>query len=69
MRQYKVEAFIYYSKLTGDKEHILKASRADLQRTLDDYARRGRRLVSTDATRYGFAVYIYPYFETDQPEP
>ena len=65
MKQYKVEALIYYTKVTLDKEHIIKSSTADIQQKLDEYARRGWRLVSTNATDFGFAVYIYLYFEAD----
>jgi hypothetical protein len=65
MRQYKVEALVYYPKVTGDKEHVVKASRADIQEMLDDYARRGWRLISTNATDSGSAVYVYLYFEAD----
>ena len=65
MKQYKVEGLIYYSKLTLDMDHIVTSSTADIQRKLDDYARRGWRLVSTNATGFGFAVYIYLYFEGD----
>jgi hypothetical protein len=65
MKQYKVEALVYYTKVTLDKEHIAKSSTTDIQQKLDDYASRGWRLVSTNATDFGFAVYIYLYFETD----
>ncbi len=65
MKQYKLESLIYYSKLTLDKEHIAKASSGDIQEMLDDYAQRGWRLVSTDVTDFGFAVYFYLYFEKD----
>jgi hypothetical protein len=65
MKQYKVEAFAFHPKVTGDKEHVVKSSRADIQQTLDDYARRGWRLVSTNATDSGSAVYVYLYFEAD----
>ena len=65
MRQYKVEALVSYTKLTTDKEHLLKSSTVEIQQKLDDYARRGWRLVSTNATDFGFAVYFYLYFESD----
>lgn len=65
MKQYKVEALIYYTKITLDKEHIVKTSTTDIQRTLDEYASNGWRLVSTNATDFGFAVYFYLYFEKD----
>ncbi len=65
MKKYKLESLIYYSKLTLDKEHIVKASAEDIQKKLDEYAENGWRLVSTDATDFGFAVYFYLYFEKD----
>jgi len=63
MKQYKVENLIYYSKVTFDSEHITKKSAADIQAKLDEYAKDGWTLASTDATSFGFAVYIYLYFE------
>ncbi len=63
MKEYKVESLIYYTKITLDKEHILKDSTKDIQAKLDEMARDGWRLISTDATDFGFAVYFYLYFE------
>ena len=65
MRQYKVEALAFFPRVTGDKEHVVRTSQADIQQVLDDYARRGWRLVSTNATDSGSAVYVYLYFEAD----
>ncbi len=65
MKQYKLESLIYYSKVFAEKEHILEASSKDIQSKLDEFASAGWRLVSTDATDFGFAVYIYLYFEKD----
>lgn len=65
MKQYKVEALIYYTKITLDKEHIVKSSTADIQQKLDQYAQDGWSLVATNATDFGFAVYFYLYFEKD----
>lgn len=67
MKQYKVEGLIYYTKVTLDSEHIVKSSIEEIQQKLDEYARPGWRLVSTNATSFGFAVYIYLYFESDSP--
>jgi len=64
-KEYKLESLIYYSKLTLDKEHIVKSSTTDIQAKLDEHAADGWRLVSTDATDFGFAVYFYLYFERD----
>jgi len=63
MKAYKVETLIYYSKITLDSKHIAKSSKAEIQEKLDEYAKDGWRLASTDATSFGAAVYIYLYFE------
>ena len=60
---YKVETLIYYSKVTLDSKHIAKNSKKEIQEKLDEYASQGYKLVSTDATSFGMAVYIYLYFE------
>ncbi len=65
MKQYKVESLIYYTKITLDKEHIIKSSTTDIQQKLDEYAADGWRLISTNATDFGFAVYFYLYFEKE----
>jgi hypothetical protein len=46
-------------------ESIAKVSDAEIQEKLDEYARNGWRLVWTNATSFGAAVYIYLYFEKD----
>ena len=66
MTEYKVETLIYYSKLTLDSKHIAKNSKREIQEKLDAYAKEGYKLVSTDATSFGAAVYIYLYFERVQ---
>lgn len=63
MKDYKVESLIFYSKLTTDTKHIVKSSKKEIQEKLDDYAKDGYKLASTDATSFGSAVYIYLYFE------
>jgi hypothetical protein len=65
MKEYKVEALIYYSKISLDPKHIVKSSQAEIQEKLDEYAKNGYRLASTDATSFGAAVYIYLYFEKE----
>ena len=65
MKKYKVETLIFYSKLTLDKEHILKSSAPEIQAKLDDYASKDWRLVSTNMTDFGAAIYFYLYFEKD----
>ncbi len=65
MKEYKVESLIYYSKLTLDSKHISKSSKEEVQIKLDEYAKKGYRLVSTDATNFGTALYIYLYFEKE----
>ncbi len=65
MKDYKVESLIYYSKLTLDSEHISKKSKVEIQEKLDEYAKSGYTLVSTNSTSFGAAVYIYLYFERE----
>ena len=65
MKDYKVEALIYYSKLTLDSEHIIKKSKEEIQEKLDEYAINGYILTSTSSTNFGMAVYIYLFFEKD----
>lgn len=65
MKDYKVETLIYYSKFTLDKMHIAKDSKKDIQIKLDEYAAKGYKLASTNATNFGVAIYIYLYFEKD----
>ena len=66
MKEYKLESLVYYSKAFAKKEHIVENSTKDIQAKLDEYAQQGYRLVSTDATDFGFAVYFYLYFERDK---
>jgi hypothetical protein len=65
MKEYKVETLIYYSKFTFDSKHITKSSKKEIQEKLDEYAKKGYKLTSTDASNFGFALYIYLYFEKD----
>jgi hypothetical protein len=65
MKDYKVETLIYYSKLTFDFKHITKSSKKDIQNKLDEYVTKGYRLVSTDMSNFGSALYIYLYFEKE----
>lgn len=65
MKEYKVETLIYYSKITTDTKHIAKSSQKEIQEKLDEYANKGYKLTSTDATNFGLAVYIYLYFEKE----
>lgn len=62
-KQYKVESFIYYTKITLNPNHILENSTAEMQAKLDEYAADGWRLVDTSSTNFGSAVYIYLFFE------
>lgn len=65
MKDYKVETLIYYTKITLDSEHIAKKSKEEIQEKLNEYAKNGYRLASTSSTNFGFAVYIYLFFEKD----
>jgi len=66
MKEYKVESFILYSKLTLDSKHILKDSTKQIQAILDKYSLDGWMLASTDTTNFGAAVYYYLYFEKNK---
>lgn len=61
--EYKVETLIYYSKLSFDKMHIIKSSKKEIQETLDKYSANGYHLASTDMSNFGYALYVYLYFE------
>lgn len=63
MKEYKVETLIFYSKFTFDRNHLAKSSNQAIQDKLNEYAKNGWRLVSTDTTEFGMAMYIYLYFE------
>ena len=65
MKEYKVESFILYSKLTLDSKHILKDSTKQIQSILDTHSKDGWVLSSTDTTNFGAAIYYYLYFERD----
>ena len=65
MKEYKLESLIYYTKAFAKREHILESSSRDIQARLDEYAQKGYRLVSTDATDFGYAAYFYLYFERE----
>ena len=63
MKEYKVETLIFYSKLTFDRKLIAKSSNKEIQEKLNEYAKNGWHLVSTDAIEFGMAMYVYLYFE------
>ncbi len=65
MKDCKVEALIYYSKLTLDSEHIVKKSKEEIQQKLNEYTADGYRLASTTSTNFGSALYVYLFFEKD----
>jgi hypothetical protein len=65
MKEYKVETLIFYSKLTLDSKHIEKRSKLEIQEKLDEYSKKGYKLTSTNSTSFGFAIYIYLFFEKD----
>ena len=65
MKEYKVETLIYYSKFTIDKNHMARSSNKEIQEKLNEYANKGYKLTSTDATKFGWALYIYLYFEKE----
>jgi len=63
MKQYKVEARAYYSKVSLDKNHIVKSSQKEIGEIIEKYVSDGWQLASTDAASFGMALYIYLYFE------
>lgn len=66
MKKYKLETFIYYSKLTTNKFHIIESSTPEIQEKMDEYSRAGWQLASTNMETFGAALYIYLYFEKDR---
>lgn len=69
MKEYKVEALIYYPNLTLDSGLILRESKEGIQAKLDEYTSRGYTLTSTSSSNVGSALYsvvcIYLFFEKD----
>ncbi|TXB62939.1 DUF4177 domain-containing protein [Phaeodactylibacter luteus] len=65
-KEYHLESLLYFSKITFDREHILKASSQDIQQKLNEYAAEGWRLASTDVEDFGEGMYFYLYFERDK---
>ena len=65
MKEYKVEARTYYSKMTLNKNHITETSSVEIQSLMDQYVKDGWSLASTDACSFGLALYIYLYFERE----
>ncbi len=63
MKEYKVEPFLLYSKLTFDSMHILNDSTTRIQALLDQYSKEGWPLASSNTTNFGAAIYYYFYFE------
>lgn len=68
MKEYKVEALTFWSKVTTDKEHITKLSKKEIQQKIDDHTAFGWRLHHTDSTSFGSAIYVWLYFEKDLPD-
>lgn len=65
MKEYKVESFTFWSKMSSNKNHILDDSTQQIQETLNKYSNDGWILASTDKFSFGSAVYMYLYFERD----
>ena len=66
MKEYKLESFIYYSKVTLNKNHLIDRSHEEIQKVLEEYSAKGWILSSTDAFSFGSASYFYLYFERDR---
>jgi hypothetical protein len=65
MKDTKVETLTFYSKFSFDKNHIAIESKIVIQEKLDEYAKNGYSLVSTNSASFGFAIYIYLFFEKE----
>ena len=65
MKKYKLETAIFYSKISTDKDHLIKSSEIELQGILLRRSEEGWSPVSTDAVSFGAAIYFYLYFEKD----
>lgn len=65
MKEYKVESFLYYTKLTFDSKHIINRATKEIQAKLEERSKEGWSLASTDAVTFGAAVYHYLYFERE----
>ena len=63
MKEYKVEARTYYSKISLDKNHIVKSSTEEIQAIIDDYTSNGWKLSSTDTTLF---FYNYPVLSKEK---
>ena len=63
MKEYKVESFLLYSKITLNSKHIINDATKKIQELLDINSKEGWALASTDAVTFGAAVYHYLYFE------
>lgn len=66
MKEYKVEAKAFYSKLTTNKDHIVESSMEWIQHVIDDNVEYGWNLSSTDSTSFGAALYVHLYFEREK---
>lgn len=56
---------MYYTKAFAKRDHIAADSKKDIQGLLDRYASEGYRLASTHSSGFGYAMYIYLYFERE----
>lgn len=65
MKEYKVESFTCWSKISANKNHILDDSTEKIQELLNKYSQDGWTLASTNKMPFGSAVYFYLYFERD----
>lgn len=66
MKEYKLESFIYYSKMTLNKNHLIDKSHEEIQTVLEEHSAKGWILSSTDAFNFGAAAYFYLYFERER---
>jgi hypothetical protein len=64
MREYKVESLHFYVELF-DSKSIEKKSTTEIQTKIDEYAAKGYKLISTNASADGGTMHIYLYFESE----
>ena len=65
MKEYKVESVLIPMKISFKGGDILERSTEAIQQKLDENAKEGWKLVSTDTFGQG-AIYAYLYFERDK---
>lgn len=65
MKEYKVESMLIPMKISFKGSDLLERSTKEIQQKLDENAKEGWKLVSTDTFGDG-VIYAYLYFERDK---